>query len=171
MHLFLDLEDTIITPITTSWWQCSLIHQERIRHFIHTHPIEQLHVFSFALHNAHELERFNQAVRPRLEHSLGMPFTLTPTIDDAILPVCAAAHQLHPQRVDFSDLVDFWGKQNAWRTFLAHAPCIQQLAQNKSTPLHCVLIDDLVESEHFALPKRNIQGHCIPIFDVPEHTS
>ena len=83
-HLFLDLEDTVITPVVNGWDNTELINKELIKQIVDAFKPDFVHIFSFALHNKHEVEEFKLWVRPALESLLEVPICVTPDMDDMI---------------------------------------------------------------------------------------
>lgn len=163
-HLFLDLEDTVITPTAEGWHQSELIwgKLEPIQAFIHAWRPEQVHLFSFALHTLDDLVSFNKWIRPRLENALGMPLVWTPLTDTDILPACCSVKGLRARTVDFSDMSAFWSKQDAFRLFVQH------WSAKKGHPgIDAVLFDDMVLDESFEFPALALRGRLfnIDMFD------
>ena len=155
-HLFLDLEDTIITPVVNSWGAVDFINTERIKNFIETWQPDHVHIFSFAIWNLHELQKFNDLLRPHLEHNLGVRFEIVPTVDDNILPACRKVKNI--QVVDFSEMSAFWGKGGAFHLFVKH-----WFGPKPTEQVQVVLIDDMVDDETFVWPNRNIAGSLINV--------
>lgn len=159
-ELHLDLEDTIITPVVNGWANTELINLDLIRRVMAQFKPDTLHLFSFAVWNEHELERFNRFVRPMIEHELQLPISSTPTVDDQILPACVREANLHRDTVDFSDMSAFWGKQGAFRLYMRQ--------RHKSTHKHgrsikAVLLDDAVHNEIFELLDAGVQAAALNI--------
>ena len=146
-HIFFDLEDTVITPVTDGWWKTELIYQNTIQKVLQRWPGAKHHLFSFALHDGHQLRLFNEGTRPMLEKSLGKVLVETPTMDDDILPVCCKAKGLIPSLTSFSDVVEFWGKDLTFRMWIRH-----WLSNNPSTERRQILfLDDAVQDEDIFL--------------------
>jgi hypothetical protein len=83
-HLFLDLEDTIITPVMEGWFRTEMINIEKTRAIINQFKPDAVHIFSFAIHNSHELDLFNQGTKEMIEKTLGIKLHARPTTDDII---------------------------------------------------------------------------------------
>ena len=164
-HLFLDLEDTVITPVVDGWFNTGLINLDKVRRIIDEWQPDFVHIFSFAIWNQQELLRFNHAVRPRLEQALGIKLSIVPTVDDDILRNCCQVLGISPDRVDFSDMSDFWGKHEAFRL------CVRQ--QFATTSQHGVtsevmLLDDAVFNEFFDWPDLQVRGSILNIDNLPK---
>jgi hypothetical protein len=138
-HLFLDLEDTVITPVLGSWAFCDPINTSKIRGFIEAWAPTTLNVFE-------------KHVRPFLERDLGMPISLAPT-EDEIISACCRQMKLHRERVDFSDMSAFWSKHQAFRLY------VKDLAGSgvEGGPT-VALVDDAVDDERFEWPALRVSG-------------
>lgn len=159
-HLFLDLEDTCITPIVQGWNQFDLINLQKIKRVIEEFNPDFLHIFSFAIWNKADLNGFDLNVRPLLEKSLGKTIGIVPTVDDDILPACCKERVLRKSTVSFQDMNNFWGKHEAFRLF------IRQLFQDHGgliTKIEVMLLDDCVINETFAWPDLSISGKIVNI--------
>lgn len=165
-HLFLDLEDTVITPVVEGWFNVHFINVERVRNIIAEWKPDFVHIFSFAIWNQHELLRFNQAVRPRLEQLLGVKLSIVPTVDDDILPNCCRVLGISHDRVDFSDMSDFWSKQEAFRLNIRHL--FKTTAQHGAMT-EVMLLDDVVFNEFFDWPDLRVLGSILNIDNLPEN--
>lgn len=154
-HLFIDLEDTIITPVMNGWFNTHLINVELIQKIIAEFEPDFLHVFSFAIWNQEERMRFDLGTRPMIEARLGMKFNLVPTVDDSIIPACCAVMGIDPGAINFSDMSDFWGKHEAFRLF-----CRKQFANTHEHDVdtEVLLLDDAVMNEEFFWPDLRITG-------------
>lgn len=153
-HLFLDLEDTIITPVLNGWFNTHLINVQKVRSVIQDFAPDEVHVFSFAIWNQFELNAFNLGTREMIERSLGIKFTSVPTVDDVIIPACCAVHGLQP--VDFQEMSNFWGKHEAFRLSMRH------LFAN-TAGVEVMLLDDVVLNETFEWPDLKIKGRIVNI--------
>lgn len=159
-HLFLDLEDTVITPVMNGWENTELINVQKIKAFMTEFQPDQLHVFSFAIWNVTERDRFNRHTRPAIELSLNMKFGLVPTVDDDIIFACCRMMSIDPGSVDFSEMSNFWGKQGAFR--------LNMLFKHQQTYTHgidteVVLLDDAVVNETFSFPGLRLTGRILNI--------
>lgn len=163
-HIFLDLEDTVIEPLlfgSSSWFNCEfLIHNiEVIKKFISTHRDPKVHLFSFAVHNIHELSAFNQGTRPHLEKLLGVKFEMTPTVDDDIIPACCRQKSMAASLVTFTEAVEFWGKHDAFRMYIRDFFS----KHNHNEKISVTLFDDCVFDETFHWPDMNLSGSIIRV--------
>lgn len=168
LHVFLDLEDTVITPVVGPWSDAELLQHNiaQIRTALQASDLvpdgtTTLHLFSFALWNAHELAEFNKHVRPRLEEALGQRFFWTPTIDEEILPAIARVTNIHPTRLSFEDICHFYGKHESFRLF------IRDKFKHNTSPLSVVLLDDAVINEDFVFLDLKVEGSIRNIDHMP----
>lgn len=155
-HLFLDLEDTVITPAINGWACTDFINTEKIKNFIEHWRPDQVHIFSFAIWNQHELNKFNNHLRVPLEDNLGVRFTIVPTVDDNIIPACCKVKGI--QLLEFHEMSAFWGKGGAFQLFVKNLV-------NRSFPIdmEVALIDDAVENEQFIWPDLHVIGQLINV--------
>jgi hypothetical protein len=159
-HLFLDLEDTVITPVLGSWAFCDPINTSKIRGFIEAWAPTTLNVFSFALNDARDLKGFDKHVRPFLERDLGMSISLIPN-EDEIIRACCRQMKLHRDKVDFDDMSAFWSKHQAFRLY------VQDLASAGVTGgAEVALIDDAVHDERFVWPGMGVSGLIVNVLSV-----
>ncbi len=154
-HLFLDLEDTCITPVVNGWANSDIINQKKIRKWIEVTKPDFVNIFSFAIWNQAEKRKFNNDLRPELERELGIKFNLVLTVDDNIIPTCCRVMGLHPDMVDFQEMYNFWGKQGAFRLFM------QDFV--KDNPTEFTLLDDVVFDEDINWPRLYSRGSIINI--------
>jgi hypothetical protein len=154
-HLFLDLEDTIITPVVDGWFNTHLINLEKIQAVMADFEPDEIHVFSFAVWNQQELVRFNMGTRPMIETRLGKRFSIVPTVDDDIIPACCSIMHIDPGSIVFSDMSDFWGKQESFRLF-----CRKIFANTHTHDIdtEVILLDDAVMNEGFYFPDLRLRG-------------
>lgn len=155
-HLFLDLEDTVITPVVNGWRNSDLINIQSTKDIIESFEPDFLHIFSFALHSPWDVADFNRDTRPFLEDALGMRFSWVPSMDKEIIPEVGQALGWHPSRVDFNDIV-MLGKQITFKLFLQHR------FHNNTTPLEVVLMDDTVFDETWVWPELQLSGRMIHV--------
>lgn len=145
-EIFLDIEDTICTPIIEGWHRFELINLDKIREVLTGFEPHSVSIFSFAIWDKHQLGLFNQHCRPHLEQALGVTFNLVPTTDDDVIPACCRQMGISRSTVDFQEMASFWGKQGAFRLFCReHAKRLRQFSP--STSLHLLLLDDAVYNE------------------------
>jgi len=159
-HLFLDLEDTIITPVVNGWASFEVINLQKIKDLMEEFQPDAVNIFSFAIHDNHQLKLFNAHTRPFLEEVLGVCLGMVPTVDDDIIPACCSVRSIHPQMVSFSDASDFWSKHESFRLFCR--------SKFKTTFQHGVktevmLLDDMVFNEEFSWPDIFVSGKIINI--------
>jgi hypothetical protein len=155
-HLFLDLEDTIITPVMNGWFNTELINLQKIRKVIAEFQPDQVHVFSFAIWNERELKGFNDGTRRMIEEALGVKLIMVPAVDDQIIPACCSILKIAASTVDFSDASAFWGKHEAFRLFARSTFKYTWAAWEIDT--HVLLLDDAVFDEKFEWPDLHITG-------------
>lgn len=159
-HLWLDLEDTVITPVLEGWWKTELINIAVVRDVIAEFKPDFLHIFSFAIWNETERAQFNAAVRPHLEAALGMEFTTVPTVDDDILPVCCKIMGLTASTVDFQEMSNFWGKHESFRLFMRS---VHANTAKHGVSAEVMLLDDAVFNETFEWPDLQLRGAILNI--------
>lgn len=150
-ELFLDLEDTIITPVVNGWGSFELINVEKVRAFIDAFEPTAVNIFSFAIWDLHQRELFNRLCRPHLEKALSITFNLTLTVDGDITPVCCRQMGVSPGLVDFNEMSAFWSKQGAFRLWCRHHATSLRLHE-PNLHLHMVLLDDVVYNEVLRWP-------------------
>lgn len=150
-HLFLDLENTLVEPVTEGWANVSMLALAPIKRFIANFNPDHTHVFSFAVGDSMDVRQFELHMRERLQSTLGIQFTRVLTVNQDILPACCRQKNLSANCVDFSDLVDFWGKPGAFKLFT------QDMFQDTQGAT-VALIDDVVEDEDFFVHRLNLQG-------------
>lgn len=79
-HLFLDLEDTVID----SWWNPVLVNVEKIKRMIGEVSPQKIHIFSGAIWNEDDKQRFSANVQADIEKSLGIKIDSVISMADAI---------------------------------------------------------------------------------------
>jgi hypothetical protein len=161
-HLFLDLEDTIISPVIDGWFNTRLKNVAKIKSFIADFKPHFMHVFSFAIWDEAQRERFNMGTRAMIERALGMSFTEVPTVDGEILPTCCRVLGLAQDSLTFSDMSDFWGKHEAFRLNMRH------MWKSGQTSVEVVLLDDAVYNETFEWPNLQVKGRILNIDEMKE---
>ena len=159
--LFLDLEDTIITPAFEGWHLCELINVEKIKAFIAHHNIEVVSLFSFAIHNQREKELFIKHNRVMIENALGIKIFEIPTMDDHIIPACCREKGIHQSTLDFGDVVAFWSKDISFILFLK-----DKFKTNKYEH-EIFFLDDAISDMNFSFPKQNFTAQCFNIDQLP----
>lgn len=157
-ELWLDLEDTVITPVEEGWSSSWLLpYCQVLAEHLAAHPIDKLHVFSFAIHTQEDVAQFDQWIRPHLEKVLGMPISCVPTVQDDIIPACRAVTGINGE-LPLSDVVSFWGKAGAFKLWIKW---LCQTGRNEADKV--VLIDDAVWTELCHWPDWNLQVDVIRI--------
>jgi hypothetical protein len=147
--LFLDLEDTIIEPVLTGWHNFIPKNMDEIKRFIQEEKFEEISIFSFAIWDQTQKKQFEKSCQKWLEKELNIPFTMVPTIDDEILQSCCKQKKIHPQTIDFKDIVDFWSKD------LSFILCIKDWFQNEKD-VDILLLDDAVEDMDIHIKQNNM---------------
>lgn len=142
-RLFLDLEDTIITPVMSGWENTEVINIVEVKRIIDIFRPDVVDIFSFAIHNEKEKELFNKYCRPMVEEAIGVKLNIVPTVDKDIIKACAEQKRMAPSKIDFSDLSDFWSKDLAFELW-----CRQKF-KNIDYPTQCVFLDDAVRNTYF----------------------
>lgn len=155
-HLFLDLEDTIITPVTEGWWCTELINVQKIKDVIAEFQPDVINIFSFAIWNDMELESFNKGTRPMIEQALGRTLSAVPRVEGEIIEACCNEMWLARERVDFIDLNHFWGKHEAFRLNMRHL--FKNAWDKWQQETVVMLLDDAVMNENFEWPDLHIKG-------------
>lgn len=158
--LFLDLEDTIITPVVDGWFNTHLINLQTIKSFMEEFKPDFVHIFSFAIWNQSELLRFNQGTRPMIENALGVKLSAVPTVDDDILPTAARVMRMDPSSIDFQEMSNFWGKHEAFRLNMRNQ------FKSAHTDVEVVLLDDAVFNEEFHWPDLKVKGRILNIEEL-----
>lgn len=164
-HLFLDLEDTVITPVMAGWWNTECINVARVKRVIREFQPHYVHLFSFAIWNERELELFRQGTKPMLENTFGVKLGLEWTVDDDIIPMCCAQTGLAISTVDFQECSNFWGKQQSFRL------CMREHFKNThkhGVHVDVLFLDDVVYDENFFWPDLEIDGRIRNIENLPE---
>lgn len=155
-HLFLDLEDTLITPVVEGWECSELINVGKIKSVIDSFRPDHVSIFSFAIWNERERLLFAKHARPMIERALGVKLSMVPTVDDDIISACCAAQGISRKTVTFSDASDFWGKQQAFRLW-----CWITFGTNwerHGIKNDVFLLDDAVFNEEFNWPDLRVTG-------------
>ena len=155
--LFLDLEDTIIEPVLNGWANSSMINVPKIKDFIEKNMISDLRIFSFAIWDENQKKQFEFWVKPALERVLGLKFNQIPTIDDHILPACCKQKRLVVELTQFSDMVEFWGKD------LSFMLCMKEWFKDNQEEREIFFLDDAVEDMTFELKDNKIKCHILNI--------
>ena len=133
------------------WFNTQLINTDKIKRVIAEFKPERIHIFSFAIWNQQERERFNLGTRPMIEQHFGIKLQLVLSVDDDIIPICCRQFGLSTGLVDFQEMSNFWGKQGAFRLCMRHHAESHQ-RHHPGRPLHALLLDDVVYDEVLQWP-------------------
>jgi hypothetical protein len=165
-HLWLDLEDTIITPVMEGWFNTHLVNTDKIDRVLATWKPDFVLLFSFAIHDREELKRFNLGTRSMIENRFGFILSTTWTVDGDIIPMCCREMGLSTHAVDFMDASAFWSKHQAFRL------CMRQFfgtTHRHEVDTEVLLLDDAVHHEEFRWPDLRVSGTILnidsPTFD------
>lgn len=161
-RLFLDLEDTVIKPVTSGWFKTEMINVQKVKGIIERFRPDTINLFSFALWNKSELKGFNEGTRPMLEDALGIKLNRTWTMDDDIIPMACAERGLHHQLTTFDEVNQFWGKHETFRL------CMRHWYSSNTSPIEILLLDDVVYNETFSWPDLKVTGFIINIDTPPK---
>lgn len=127
MEVWLDLEQTVIAL----WQEPELCNVQEIRHFLQTHNICNVNIFSFAVWHADDKMMFNTYMRPRLVEALGVDIYKVPTVEDMMQVI------FHKQGTfTRNEFTNVWGKSKAFHDYI-------YLSGMEG---HHVLIDDMVKN-------------------------
>lgn len=133
MNVFLDLEETIIH----SWSDPRLMNAQKIRDFLHKNDANQVTIFSFAVWDDKDQDRFADDILPMIETALDVKVVLCPTVQDMMLAdtKLTGVHW----HGDVSEFIPIRGKHGAF-----HNWCMLNCVGKSS-----VLIDDVVKNTFF----------------------
>jgi hypothetical protein len=160
-HLFLDLEDTIIEPVTDGWHNTRLKNVEKVRRVISEVKPHQIHIFSFAIWDLRQLGLFETSLtRKMIEDALSIRLASIPTVDDDIIPVCTNVRKIACETVDFQEMSAFWGKEGAFRLNCLH---VFKNAKEDGNEIEAILLDDDVRNENIEFPDLNLRIRLINI--------
>lgn len=167
-HLWLDLESTIITPVLEGWWNTELMNVEKIKKIMTEFQPDTVNIFSFAIHNDKERADFLlSGTKAMVEKALGCTISSVPTVENEIIEKCCNAKWISHKTVDFMDIRDFWGKQDAFRLWT------QEVFKNNwkmwEQETEVMLLDDDVKNETFEWPDLHIKGRIINIDTIKEN--
>ena len=150
-EIWLDLEDTVITPVVEGWFKTELINIDKVRRVIRDFKPDAVHLFSFAIWDEQQREGFRQGTRDMLEKALGLKLQLILTVDTDIIPICCRQMGIEPSTVDFQEMSNFWSKQGAFRLCMRHH-ATNHRRHHPNLPLHVLLLDDVVYNEYTVWP-------------------
>jgi hypothetical protein len=160
-HLFLDLEDTIISPVDGGWHTFRIINEEKIQNLISVLKPKHVHIFSFAIGNNIERDLFNTICRPAVERAIGFSLEMVPTVDDDILPAAIRVRCMGMVGIDFVEMTNFWGKEETFKFFL------RDLVKRKIVDgIDACLLDDCVIEERWEIPSLKIIGRTINALEL-----
>jgi hypothetical protein len=165
-HLFLDLEDTVITPVVNGWWNTELINVQRVRAIIEHFKPMSVHLFSFAIWNEAQREQFRLGTKPLIEKALNIKFASEWTVDDNIIPMCCSIMAISPRTVDFQEMSNFWSKHEAFR--LSMRWLFRNAWKDWKQENEVLLLDDAVINEEFHWPDLHVRGTIANIDNLPE---
>lgn len=140
-HLFLDLEDTLITPVYQGWMSAELKEDNiaLIRKLCSW--ADDVHVFSFAMHNEKTKLAFQCTIQQWLEGLIGRKFNWNPTTDEMETDCCEHMGIMRGiGRFDFSDMTDFYGKEYAFELYIKRRIFFKEIKPGD----HCMLLDDTI---------------------------
>ncbi len=141
--IFLDLEDTVIEPITTSWSRLVAKNVIQVKNWINDLNPSEINIFSFAIHDDREVMNFSRSgARAFVEDFLSIRINRIIAVEQMI-DAFVVGKRLTPGTVDFTDFVYMVGKQHAFPTF------IRQTATESDHQF--VLLDDTVFNETIEL--------------------
>lgn len=163
-HLFLDLEDTIITPVPNGWGTAELINVQKILKVIDEFKPDFINIYSFAIHNERELNGFNQHARSMVERAIGEKLHLVPRVDEDIIQHCCKVMKLAPSSVNFMEMNNFWGKHEAFR--LSCRCLFGKVWKTSKEETEVILLDDVVLNEFFEWPDLHVKGQIINIDSI-----
>jgi hypothetical protein len=146
--------------VINGWGDFEIVNRQKILSVLRHWNPDHVHVFSFAIHDEDNRDRFNKWCRPHIERAIGRQFELVPTVDGDITAACAAQMRLHPSTVTFRDLIDFWGKGRAFEDF-ARIHFANTHKHGIATQL--MFLDDAVMNKEFSFPDLNITGSILNI--------
>lgn len=155
-HLFLDLEDTVITPVIDGWHLFEIINQDKIQTVINRFEPNFIDIFSFAIHDDFQLAQFNKFTRPVIESAFNVKLNIVPTVDRDIKNACCDVLNITPSQVEFDDVSTFWSKQESFRLFCRHL--FRKTFNQTHQTTEVFFLDDAVEHEDFCFPLLQLRG-------------
>lgn len=78
MNVFLDLEETVLN----NWEDGLLVNIDKVSAWLDKLNVTKVHLFSFAVWNDKDKDRFNQEFKLPLEKALGVTFVDSPSVED-----------------------------------------------------------------------------------------
>lgn len=165
-HLWLDLENTIITPVAEGWADAQMINVQKVKAFIDEFKPDHVHLFSFAIWNEWELARFNDSTKSMIERTLNIKLNTLPRVNEDIIPACCAVTGMMLSEVDFSQVNMYWGKHQAFRLFLMNY--FKTIKNHDGVTVEVAFLDDDVINETFEWPDLRVRGRILNIDMVPD---
>lgn len=129
-----------------------MLNINKVRDVITSFEPHLIGIFSFAIHDSHQLSLFDTHCRPHLEKALGVSFDVALTVDHHIIPTCARQLGLHPSAVDFEEMSNFWGKQGTFRLVMQRRVIALLAERAPFRQQHLLLLDDVVTDEILTWP-------------------
>jgi hypothetical protein len=160
-HLFLDLEETIITAVVDGWHTAEIINLDKIQRIIEQFNPDAIHIFSFAIWNERELTLFDIHVREMVEKAIGRKINQVFIVDNDVTPICCEVKKIQPSTVDFAELCAFWGKGEAFRLVMRHR--FSKSLKDSDHRVDVLLVDDVVWDERWEWPDLKVRGQLLNI--------
>lgn len=158
-HLFLDLEDTIITPNLGGWSSCESMNVEMVKRVIEEFQPDTVNIFSFAIDHQVDLDKFNVEIRRWLEEDvLGCKFNIVPHMEQ-VKEVLALMKGFSANSITRTDINDFWCKGSAFRDWMKWNQTMHRALNNQLPEITAFFLDDTVETETFCMPHLKLE--CI----------
>lgn len=142
MIVYMDLEGTVIDE----WSSMTLINIKKLAHFLHINNVEVISIFSFAINDAADVQRFEAELRETLVEVLGVEINITDT-SKASDEICER------ELMDFEDVCYFMNKFRTFTEFAIHN-CQDQTV---------VLLDDEVQNTDMKFKDNNTRVVTIDV--------
>lgn len=142
---FLDLEETIII----SWSNTTLCNLELIKSIIKQEQVKFIGIFSFAIDNDKDKERFEKVLKPFLEAQLNVEIISWPSVEEIMKDVFKF-NRTHFEKFEFTSI---WGKLRAFQDF----------CRVNFINAECVLVDDVVPNSVLSLPDEELVIRTIKV--------
>lgn len=126
-NVFLDLEGTVVD----NWDNAALVHTSKVCSWLQGLGVSKVRLFSFAVYDQRDKDRFNSLLKPFLQRVLGVEFLDSPSVDDFLLADTQVTGVKWDTRHDF---IRTRGKLDGFRSWC-------KLNFDKQ---HNVLLDDVV---------------------------
>jgi hypothetical protein len=156
-HLFLDLEDTVITPCLGSWQDVDFINIDLVKRVIEEFSPDTVSVFSFAIDDDADLFKFQEHVQPFLEKALGCKFTIVPHMEHVREVLADVNNFISKDSVSRMDINDFWNKQKAFRDWMSWNQRKHVQLGNPLPTITAFFLDDTVETETVCMPHLKLE--------------